>query len=88
MWPVSVLEDVGLRDVLRSATGDATFNLPGRTSVMEKVKDLFDREKQKQMQQLSLADSVVLAFDHWTSITQLFFDRIIQSETHYSRHLL
>lgn len=70
MRPVNVLEDDGLRDVIRIATKDITFTLPCRTTAMEKVKDLFQSEKLKQMEKLCDAESVVFAFDHWTSMTQ------------------
>ena len=70
MRPVNMLDDEGLSALLQTATDDPSFTLPGRTCVMGKMKDLYDNEKGKQMEKLESAESVVLAFDHWTSGSQ------------------
>jgi hypothetical protein len=68
MRPVAVVEDAGLAELLKIATGDQDFSIPGRTCVMERIKDLYAAKKDVISEKLARADSVVLAVDYWTSV--------------------
>jgi hypothetical protein len=67
--PISICEDSGLQELLRAATRDNSYKLPGRTSVTEKLHDLYRAQYAKVKQQVSRAKHITLAFDHWTSLT-------------------
>lgn len=66
--PISICEDGGLQDLLRSATRDKEFKLPRRTSVSEKIQDLYQVQYAKIKDEVSRAKFITLAFDHWTSM--------------------
>lgn len=69
MRPLSIIEDKGLVQLLRVATGNPEFKLPGRTSLFEKLKDLYQQKAQEVAKCLDKADSIVIAIDYWTSIS-------------------
>lgn len=66
--PISIVEDRGLGNLLKVATGNQEYVLPGRTSMTLKLKDLYESQAVQVQSVLDQADSVVLALDYWTSI--------------------
>ncbi|XP_029136158.1 uncharacterized protein [Labrus bergylta] len=61
--PVDIVEDSGLRDVLRLASCDQLYALPSQGTVVSRIQDLYDTEKNK----LELMKSAVaLVGDQWT----------------------
>lgn len=77
MRPISICEDVGLNELMKVATRDNTYKLPGRTSVKEKLHDLYNSLYPKMKEKVVNAKHITLAFDHWTSVTNDNYTGII-----------
>lgn len=67
--PVSIVEDDGLREIIRIATGDTSYNLPSRGTVVSRIHTLYEDERARRMNMLELAKGVALTGDHWTSVS-------------------
>lgn len=66
--PVYIVEDEGLRDIIRIASGDLTYELPSRATVMSRIHEWYDTEKAKLATNLDNTASVALTGDYWTSL--------------------
>ncbi|XP_051951401.1 E3 SUMO-protein ligase ZBED1-like [Xyrauchen texanus] len=66
--PISVVEDDGLELVLQAATGDPSYKLPARRTIMRRIHDQHTTEKAAKDEKMIEARSVALTGDHWTSV--------------------
>ncbi|XP_062381388.1 E3 SUMO-protein ligase ZBED1-like [Sardina pilchardus] len=66
--PVYVVEDEGLCDIIRIASGDLTYELPSRATVMSRIHEWYDTEKAKLATNLENTTSIALTGDYWTSL--------------------
>lgn len=66
--PINVVEDEGLRDIIRIASGDCTYELPCRTTTTTKIHNLYDSERAKVADALAQTSTVALTGDYWTSL--------------------
>ena len=66
--PISVVEDDGLELVLQAATGDPSYKLPARRTIMRRIHDQHASEKAAKDEKLVEATCVALTGDHWTSV--------------------
>ncbi|XP_013889025.1 zinc finger BED domain-containing protein 1 [Austrofundulus limnaeus] len=66
--PISIVEDVGLCDVLRTATNDSTYEPPSRQTIKRKVHELYEKERATKVTALQSATTVALTGDYWTSL--------------------
>ncbi|XP_078111814.1 E3 SUMO-protein ligase ZBED1-like [Sander vitreus] len=67
--PVSIVEDSGLKEVLRIACSDPSYTLPSRGTVVSRIQSLYDTEKAAKLELLQSANAVSLTGDHWTSVS-------------------
>ncbi|KAM3850330.1 E3 SUMO-protein ligase ZBED1-like, partial [Diretmus argenteus] len=67
--PISIVEDVGLREIIRIASNDWTYELPSRGTITTKIHDLFDTEKGNVVDALEKTSTVALTGDYWTSLS-------------------
>lgn len=67
--PINIVDDDGLRDIIRTASGDASYNMPSRGTIMSKIHTLYDDEKARRMNTLQQATHIALTGDHWTSVS-------------------
>ncbi|XP_054592038.2 E3 SUMO-protein ligase ZBED1-like [Nothobranchius furzeri] len=67
--PISVVEDDGLELVLQAATGDSSYKLPARRTIVRKIHDQHATEKAAKYEKLVEATCVALTGDHWTSVS-------------------
>uniref|UniRef100_A0A3Q3AW85 Zinc finger BED domain-containing protein 1-like n=1 Tax=Kryptolebias marmoratus TaxID=37003 RepID=A0A3Q3AW85_KRYMA len=65
--PVNIVEDAGLRDVIREASGDSAYHLPARSTVMSRIETLYNNQKAIKQRLLEQAPYIALTCDHWTS---------------------
>ena len=63
---ISVVEDEGLELLLRAATGDPTYTLPARRTIVRRIHDKYAAEKAVKDEKLAAATYVALTGDHWT----------------------
>lgn len=66
--PISVVEDDGLELLLQAATGDPSYKLPARRTIMRRIHDQHTAEKAVKDDKLAGATCVALTGDHWTSV--------------------
>ncbi|KAF1380226.1 hypothetical protein PFLUV_G00184640 [Perca fluviatilis] len=66
--PISVVEDDGLELVLQAATGDPSYKLPARRTIMRRIHDQHAAEKAAKNEKMVEARCVALTGDHWTSV--------------------
>ena len=66
--PISVVEDDGLELVLQAATGDPSYKLPARQTIMRRIHDQHAAEKAAKDEKMLKARCVALTGDHWTSV--------------------
>ena len=64
-----MVEDSGLRDVIRLASSDPAYTLPWRGTIVARVEELYETEKQSKINLLQNANAVSLTGDHWTSVS-------------------
>ena len=73
MRPPNIVQDAGLIDVLRVATGNPEYVPPGRKAIMTKLHDLYEMksvELQRKLKNAALQrSSICVALDYWTSTT-------------------
>ncbi|XP_051815909.1 E3 SUMO-protein ligase ZBED1-like [Acanthochromis polyacanthus] len=65
--PVNIVEDAGLCEVIKAATGDTTYKLPARKTIMSRVEELYDNKRTEKLEALGKVPYVSLTGDHWTS---------------------
>ncbi|XP_041639668.1 uncharacterized protein LOC121507394 [Cheilinus undulatus] len=65
--PVDIVEDPGLRDVLRLACCDQSYVLPSRGTVVSRIQELYETEKATRLELLKGANTVPSSGDQWTS---------------------
>ncbi|KAK0140687.1 Zinc finger BED domain-containing protein 1 [Merluccius polli] len=66
--PVLIVEDVGLKKIIRIASNDYTYALPSRQTIIRRIDNLYEEEKSTRAKELEQATSVCLTGDHWTSL--------------------
>uniref|UniRef100_A0A3P9AS52 BED-type domain-containing protein n=1 Tax=Maylandia zebra TaxID=106582 RepID=A0A3P9AS52_9CICH len=66
--PVSIVEDDGLREVIRAASGDVCYNLPSRGTIVSRLHTLYGDQRAQQSSKLVQVRNVALTGDHWTSV--------------------
>ncbi|XP_053179676.1 E3 SUMO-protein ligase ZBED1-like [Scomber japonicus] len=66
--PISIVEDEGLRNIIRIASGDYTYALPCRTTTTTKMHDLYEGERAKVAEAVAQTSTVALTGDYWTSL--------------------
>lgn len=65
--PILVAEDRGLAEVLQIASSDVTYKSPSRGTIVSRITQLYDTEKQAKEDIVVGADYVALTVDHWSS---------------------
>lgn len=66
--PISVVEDVSLKNVLRIATNDGSYEIPSRCTIPRRIHELYEKERTAKTMTLQRAPSVALTGDYWTSL--------------------
>ncbi|XP_031723827.1 zinc finger BED domain-containing protein 1-like [Anarrhichthys ocellatus] len=66
--PISIVEDVGLRNMLRIATSDDKYKPPSRRTVTRRIHELYEVERTIKAMALQRAPAVALTGDYWTSL--------------------
>nr|XP_033938920.1 zinc finger BED domain-containing protein 1-like [Pseudochaenichthys georgianus] len=66
--PVSIVEDDGLREIIRVASGDTSYNLPSRGTIMSRIHTLYEDERAQRTNMLEQAKHIAVTGDHWTSV--------------------
>lgn len=66
--PVSTVEDDGLREVICVASGDTSYNLPSRGTIMSRIHTLYEDERAQRTNMLEQAKHIAVTGDHWTSV--------------------
>nr|XP_047125130.1 E3 SUMO-protein ligase ZBED1-like [Hydra vulgaris] len=66
--PTSIVEDVGLKNVIRIATNDCTYEPPPRRTIVRKIHELYENERTIKATALQRAQTVALTGDYWTSL--------------------
>lgn len=66
--PISVVEDEGLELLLQAATGDPSYKLPARRTILRRINDQHTAEKAAKEEKLAGATCVALTGDHWSSV--------------------
>ncbi|XP_060792592.1 E3 SUMO-protein ligase ZBED1-like [Neoarius graeffei] len=68
--PISVVEDDGLELVLQAATGNPSYKLPARRTIIRTITphDQYTAEKAAKDEKMVEARCVALTGDHWTSV--------------------
>ncbi|KAL0150772.1 hypothetical protein M9458_053930 [Cirrhinus mrigala] len=67
--PISIVEDSGFMDVLQVASQDSSYKPPSRATVMTKIHELYENEKEKRKEVLAQVNYIALTGDHWTSVS-------------------
>ncbi len=67
--PISIVQDRGLQDIIQIATGDPSYQLPSRGTIVTRIHELYDTEKAKKVNQLAEGTFIALTGDHWTSVS-------------------
>src|SRR4029434_10355169 len=65
----NIVEDGGLTEVIRIASGDNSYDLPWKGTIVSRIHSLYDGERARKIQLLEQAASVALTGDHWTSVS-------------------
>src|SRR4029434_1364481 len=66
--PINIVEDGGLTEVFRIASGDNSYDLPSRGTIVSRIHSLYDGLRARKIQLLEQAATVTLTGDHWTSV--------------------
>ncbi|KAL0178787.1 hypothetical protein M9458_027681, partial [Cirrhinus mrigala] len=67
--PISIVEDPGFMDVLQVASQDSSYKPPSRATIMTKIQELYENEKEKRKEVLAQVNYIALTGDHWTSVS-------------------
>ena len=62
------MEDDGLKEVIRIASNDYTYELPSRQTITRRIEELYERERGTRAKELEQPTTVALTGDHWTSL--------------------
>lgn len=65
--PLNIVNDPGLQNVIRVASGNMSFSMPSRFTISRQVDDMFNAQKAIVVAKLSSASCVALTADYWTS---------------------
>jgi len=79
--PVSTVEDDGLREVICLASGDTSYNLPSRGTIVPRINTLYEDERAQRTNMLEQAKHIALTGDHWTSVNN---DNYLGVTEHFS----
>lgn len=66
--PVFIVEDRGLKEIIRIASNDYTYEPPSRQTITRRIHELYEKERGTRANQLEHATTVALTGDHWTSL--------------------
>ena len=66
---INIVKDVGLTEVIRIASGDNSYDLPLRGTIVSRIHSFYDGERARKIQLLEQAATVTLTGDHWTSVS-------------------
>lgn len=66
--PLSIVEDKGLQEAFQVALSNQQFQLPSRGTVLKKIHNLYDVERNAKEKLLAETSHVALTGDHWTSV--------------------
>ena len=66
---INIVKDVGLTEVIRIASGDNSYDLPSRGTIVSRIHSFYDGERARKIQLLEQAATVTLTGDHWTSVS-------------------
>src|SRR4029434_4101232 len=66
---INIVKDVGLTEVIRIASGDNSYDLPSRGTIVSRIHSFYDRERARKIQLLEQAATVTPTGDHWTSVS-------------------
>src|SRR4029434_1023903 len=67
--PINIVEDGGLTEMFRIASGDNSYDLPSHTFLVSRIHSLYDGKRARKIQLLEQAATVTLTGDHWTSVS-------------------
>src|SRR4029434_7900527 len=67
---IIIVKDVGLTEVIRIASGDNSYDLPSRGTIVSRINSFYDGERARKIQLLEQAATVTLTGDHWTSVSK------------------
>src|SRR4029434_7799989 len=67
--PINIVEDGWLIEVFRIASGDNSYDLPSRGTIVFRIHSLYDVTRERKIQRLEQAATVTLTGDHWTSVS-------------------
>src|SRR4029434_4102186 len=65
----NIVKDVRLTEVIRIASGDNSYDLPSRGTIVSCIHSFYDGERARKIQLLEQAATVTLTGDHWTSVS-------------------
>ena len=57
--PISVVEDVGLRNILRIATNDGRYEIPSRRTITRRIHVLYEKGEDRK------SDTFTTCYSHW-----------------------
>ena len=66
--PISVVEGVSLRNILRIAINDDRYEMPSRRNITRRMHELYEKERTAKATTLQRAPTVALTGDYWTSL--------------------
>ena len=66
--PINIVADIGLKDVIRTATSDYSYNLPCQKTIFQKMQTLYEDEKKNKIDLVNMATSIAITCDHWSSM--------------------
>lgn len=66
--PIAIVEDEGLRDIIRIASKDPSYELPSRSTITNRIHELYETERAKLAKDLELTATIALTGDYWTSL--------------------
>lgn len=88
--PLNIVEDKGLREIIRIASNDYTYELPSRATTLSTINSLYEDQKTTVAEELGKATAVALTGDYWTSlshqsyleVTAHYFDKHWELRSH------
>ena len=63
---INIVQDQGLQDIIQIATGNPSYKLPARGTIVTRIHQLYDTEKATKVRHLAF---IALTGDHRTSVT-------------------
>ncbi|XP_062854826.1 E3 SUMO-protein ligase ZBED1-like [Trichomycterus rosablanca] len=66
--PINIVQDEGLRNIIRLASKDPSYELPSRSTIVNRIHELYETERAKLAQDLVLTATIALTGDYWTSL--------------------